>query len=155
LRAARLVARHAVLLLFVVLALIPASALAFTPPDPNNPGNHFGEWLHNPHLQQQAPSPTPGGGGGNGGGIQDSFGGQGSSAGVAPNLSGVPSFQFRPAGLGIPALGSALGLGKDSWWVAVLLAALVAANVALGVVWLARGANYVLRRGLRLVPATA
>ena len=151
-RVARVVARHAVLLLFVVLAIAPATALAFTPPDPNNPGNHYGEYLHNPHLQQQAP--TPGGGGG-GNGIQNSFGSLGLSTAVQPSAESTPAFQFQPRGLAFPELTSALSLGRDAWWVAIILAAIVATNVALGVLWLARATNFLLQRSKRLVLATA
>lgn len=150
-RAARVVARHAVLVLFVVLAIAPVTALAFTPPNPNNPGNHYGEYLHNPHLQQ--PASTPAGGGG--GGIRNSFNGLGAATEAPSSVGAAQAFQFRPRGLSFPELTSALTLGKDAWWVAIILAAVVATNVALGVLWLARATNFLLQRSKRLVLATA
>ena len=152
-RVARAAARHAVLLVFVVLALTPTAAFAFTPPDPNKPGHHYGEYLHNPHLQSTpvVPVPVPGSGGKGGQGIQNAFAGPISAA----NTPELPTLQFQPTSLNLPALIAANSVGKDLWWVAVILAALIAANVVLGVLWLARGGNFVLRRSLRLVPATA
>lgn len=123
---------------------------AFTPPDPNSPGHHFGEYLHNPHLQSTPTVPVAGGGGNGGGGIQDSFAPVSSTS-----MPALPTLQFQPAGLNLPALTAANIVGKDLWWVAVILAAVIATVVVQGVLWIARGGNFVLRRGLRLVPVTA
>jgi hypothetical protein len=144
---ARLVTRDAVILLFVFLALSPATVLAFNPPDPNSPGHHHGEYLHNKHLQ--AP-PLPGGGGG----IQNAFGVL-KSGGAGPPTQALPAFHFTPNGLSVPALTAGRNAGKDAWWVVVLLAAFLAANVVLAVLYVSRGGNYVVRRVLRLLPATA
>lgn len=150
-RVARAVARHALVLVFLVLALTPTTAFAFTPPDPNNPGHHYGEYLHNPHLQSTPAATVPGSGGNGGGGIQDSFAGPVNAASTLM----LPALQFQPTSLDLPALNAADNIGKDLWWVAVILAAVIAPNVVLGVLWLARAGNFVLRRGLRPVPATA
>lgn len=144
---ARLVARDAVILLFVLLALSPATVLAFNPPDPNSPGHHHGEYLHNKHLQ--AP-PLPGGGGG----IQNTFGAL-KSGSAGPGAEALPAFHFQPNGLSVPALTAGGNIGKDAWWVVVLLAAFIAANVVLAVLYVSRSGNQVVRRVLRLLPATA
>ena len=153
---ARVVARVEVLLLFVFLALLPATVLAFNPPDPNSPGHHYGEYLHNKHLQTTAP---PGGGNngnnGGGGGIQNSFGGLKSGTQGQNEGGALPTFQFQPIGLGVPALLAASNVGKDAWWVVILLASFIAANVVLAVIYGSRGGNYVVRRVLRFIPATA
>ena len=151
-RIARLVARDAVILLFLFLALSPATVLAFNPPDPNSPGHHTGEYLHNKHLQTSQPTPAPGGGGG--GGIQNSFGVL-KSGGAGPSTLALPAFQFQPNGLVLPPLAAGSNVGKDSLWTVVLLASLIAANIVLAVIYVSRGANYVARRALRFVPATA
>ena len=144
---ARVVARDAVILLFVFLALTPATVLAFNPPDPNSPGHHYGEYLHNKHLQ--AP-PLPGGGGG----IQDTFGVLKSGA-AGPGAETLPAFHFQPNGLSVPALTADGNADKDAWWVVVLLASFIAANVVLAVLYVSRGGNHVVRRVLRLLPVTA
>jgi len=152
---ARVVARNALLLLFFVLALFPATVLAFNPPDPNSPGHHFGEYLHNKHLQNSPPSPTPGGNNnGGGGGIQNSFGGLTSGTG-GPGTYTLPAFHFQRNGLALPALTAAASAGKDAWWVVVLLAAFIAANVVLAVLYVSRGGNFIVRRVLRALPANA
>ena len=150
---ARAVARVQLLSLVVFLALLPATVLAFNPPDPNSPGHHYGEYLHNKHLQTAQP---PGGGNNNGGGggIQNSFGGLKSGAGGS-NEAALPAFHFQPNGLVVPALNAGLSVGKDALWVVILLAALIAANVVLAVIYVSRGGNYLVRRVLRFVPATA
>lgn len=154
-RVARAVARHAVLLVFVFLALSPGVVLAFTPPDPNSPGHHYGEYLHNKHLLSSQPAPAPGGGGGNGGGgIQNAFGGLKSGTETQSAVA-LPGFHFQPIGLVVPFLSSASSVGADAWWVVVLLASIIAANVVLAVIYVSRGGNYVVRRALRLVPSTA
>jgi len=155
LRIARFVARHAVLLLLVFLAVAPATVLAFNPPDPNGPGHHYGEYLHNKHLQTSQPPPAPGGGNNNGGGggIQNAFGPLKSGA-AGPNLEALPAFHFQPNGLAVPALTAGSNAGQDAWWVVILLASFIAANVVLAVLYGSRGANYVARRVLRLVPET-
>lgn len=153
---ARAVARRALFVPFVFLALAPASVLAFTPPDPNSPGNHYGEYLHNPHMRSGQPAPGPGGGnnGGAGNGIQNAFGGARSGSPGA-NTGGLPAFQFQAPPVSLPQLTGGANLGQDAWLVVVILASVIAANVALGVVYVARGGNYVYRRALRpvLVPA--
>jgi hypothetical protein len=146
---ARLVARDAVILLFVFLALSPATALAFNPPDPNSPGHHYGEYLHNRHLQTLQP-PLPGGGGG----IHDAVGVLKSGA-AGPGAEALPAFHFQPNGLSVPALTAGGNVGKDAWWVVILLAAFIAANVVLAVLYVSRGGNHVVRRALRLLPVTA
>lgn len=152
---ARLVARDAVILLFVFLALSPATVLAFNPPDPNSPGKHHGEYLHNRHLQTSQPAPPPGGGNNNGGGggIQNAFGVLKSGA-AGPASQALPAFHLQPNGLSVPVLNAGRNVGPDAWWVVVLLAAFIAVNVVLAVLYVSRGGNYVVRRVLRLLPAT-
>jgi len=149
LRIARLVARDGVILLFVFLALSPATVLAFNPPDPNSPGHHYGEYLHNRHLQTSQPPPAP-----SGGGVQNAFGGLKSGA-AGPSSDALPAFHFQRIGLVVPQLTAESKAGLDAWWVVVLLAAFIAANVVLGVLYASRGGNYVVRRVLRPLPATA
>ncbi|HEV2216034.1 MAG TPA: hypothetical protein VGV88_00540 [Candidatus Dormibacteraeota bacterium] len=154
-RVARYVARHSVLFLFLFLALSPATVLAFNPPNPGGPGNHLGEYLHNPHLQGSQSQPPPGGGStGGGGGVTDALAIP-QSGGEGPNLAALPAFRFQPQGFAIPALQSASSVGGDAWWVVVLLAAFLAANVVLAVLYVSRAGNFVYRRVLRLVPSTA
>lgn len=151
--AARFVVRHSILLLFLFLALIPTSAQAFNPPDPNSPGNHTGEYLHNPHMQN---SQTPGGGGNSGtpgSGVQNAFGSFKTGSGSLPSTS-PPSFEFQPSGATLPALTAGSSLGQDAWLVVVILAALIAANVVLGVLYASRGGNFLVRRVLRPAPVT-
>lgn len=150
-RVARAVARHAVPFLFAFLALTPAAVLAFTAPDPNSPGHHYGEYLHNKHLLASQPTPAPGGGGN---GIQNALGTLESGA-AGPNLQALLAFHFQPIGLALPPLSAATNIGKDAWWVVVLLAAFIAADVVLAVLYVSRGGNFVVRRALRLVPSTA
>lgn len=150
-RVARPVARRAVLFLFVFLAFSPATVLAFTPPDPNSPGNHYGEYLHNKHMQTSQPPPPPAPGGG--GGIQNAFGVL--KSGTSGNLATLPGFHFQPTGLVVPQLTAGSNVGKDAWWVVVLLAAFIAANVVLAVLYVSRGGNYVVRRVLRIAHTTA
>ena len=156
-RIARVVARHAFPVLFALLALSPATVLAFNPPDPNSPGHHYGEYLHNKHLLTSPPPPAPGGGGNNnggGGGIRNAFGGLNPGT-ESQNTPALPAFHFQPVGLVVPALSAASNVGKDAWWVVVLLAAFIAANVVLVVLYVSRGGNYVVRRVLRPLLATA
>ncbi len=153
-RIARVVARDAVILLFVFLALSPATVLAFNPPDPNSPGHHYGEYLHNRHLQTSQPPPAPGGGNNNGSGVQNAFGVLKSGA-AGPSSDALPAFHFQPIGLVVPQRTAESKAGLDVWWVVVLLAAFITANVVLGVLYASRGGNYVVRRVLRLLPATA
>ncbi len=148
-RIARLVARDGVILLFVFLALSPATVLAFNPPDPNSPGHHYGEYLHNRHLQTSQPPPAP-----SGGGVQNAFGGLKSGA-AGPSSDALPAFHFQRIGLVVPQRTAESKAGLDVWWVVVLLAAFIAANVVLGVLYASRGGNYVVRRVLRPLPATA
>jgi hypothetical protein len=148
LRIARLVARHAVILLFLFLALSPATVLAFNPPDPNSPGHHYGEYIHNRHLQTSQPPPAPGGG------IQNAFSVL-KSGSAGPSSEALPAFHFQPIGLVVPQLTAASSAGLDAWWVVVLLAALIAANVVLAVLYVSRGVNYVVRLALRPLPASA
>ena len=152
--AARNGARISIFLLFLFLALTPTSAFAFSPPDPNNPGKHTGEYLHNPHmLTSQAPTP----GGANG----SANGGLGNSSGVNKNgsssvqSSALPDFQFQMAGAALPQLTAGSNLGQDAWLVVIILAALIAANIAVGVIYVSRGGHYLIRRGLRPAPAAA
>jgi hypothetical protein len=157
LRIARVAARNAVVFLFALLAISPATALAFNPPDPNSPGHHYGEYLHNKHLRSSQPTPAPGGGNSNkggGGGIQNSFGVLKSGA-AGPSALTLPAFHFQPNGLALPALIAGSNAGKDAWWVVVLLASFIAANVVLVVLYGTRGGNYVVRRVLRPMLATA
>ncbi len=149
-RVAQVFARHALLLPFAFVALSPATALAFNPPDPNSAGHHYGEYLHNKHLQSSQPTPAPG----NGGGIQNSLGALKSGT-TEPSADSLPAFHFQPEGLVVPALTARSNVGKDAWWVVVLLAAFLAANVVLAVLYVSRGANYAVRRALRPMPATA
>lgn len=150
---ARAVARRALLVPFALVALAPATVLAFTPPNPS-PGHHYGEYLHNKHLQTSQPTPAPGGGSNDGSGIQNAFGTPKSGT---PDPSGdpLPSFHFQRAGQVLPALSTSSNAAKDAWWVVVLLAAFIAANVVLAVIYVSRGGNYVVRRVLRIALATA
>lgn len=153
-RAARSVARHSVLFLFLFVALSPATVLAFSPPNPGGPGNHLGEYLHNPHLQASQPAPPPGGGSnGGGGGVTEALAIP-QSGGEGPNLAALHAFRFQPRGFAIPALHSASSAGGDAWWVVALLAAFLAANVVLAVLYVSRGGNFIYMRVLRLVTAT-
>jgi hypothetical protein len=156
LRIARVVARDAVILLFVFLALSPATVLAFNPPDPNSPGHHHGEYLHNRHLQTSQPLPGGGSSNNNGGGdgIHNAFGVLKSGA-AGPSPEALPAFHIQRTGLVVPQLTAESKAGLDAWWVVVLLAAVIAANVVLAVVYVSRGGNYVVRRILRPLPATA
>jgi len=156
LRIARVVARDAVILLFVFLALSPATVFAFNPPDPNSPGHHYGEYIHNKHLQTSQPPPAPGGGNnnGSGGGIHNALGVLKSGA-AGPSPAALPAFHFQHIGLVVPQLTAESKAGLDAWWVVVLLAAFIAANVVLGVLYVSRGGNYAVRRVLRSLPATA
>jgi hypothetical protein len=151
LRIARLVARDAVILLFLFLALSPVTVLAFNPPDPNSPGHHYGEYIHNRHLQTS--QPPPGGGNNNGGGIQNAFGVL-KSGSPGPSPQALPAFHFQHIGLVVPQLTAASSAGLDAWWVVVLLAAFIAANVVLAVLYVSRGGNYVVRLALRSLPAS-
>ena len=154
-RIARIVARDAVILLFLFLALSPVTVLAFNPPDPNSPGNHFGEYIHNKHVQTSQPAPAPGGGtNNNGGGIQNAFGVL-KSGSAGPSSEALPAFHFQPIGLVVPQLTAASNAGLDAWWVVVLLAAFIAANVVLAVLYVSRGGNHVVRLVLRRLPASA
>ena len=154
-RIARVVARDAVILLFVFLALSPATVFAFNPPDPNSPGHHYGEYLHNWHLQTSQPTPAPGGGNNNNGGsVQNAFGVLKSGA-AGPSSEGLPAFHFQPIGLVVPQLNAESKAGLDAWWVVLLLAAFIAANVVLAVLYVSRGGNYMVRLALRPLPATA
>jgi hypothetical protein len=155
LRIVRAVTR-ALMLLFALLALFPAVVLAFTPPDPNGPGHHFGEYIHNPHLQGLQPSPGPGGGGGGStgsSGVGNAFGA--TNSGTTVNHTDLPAFQFQANGLGLPALTAGSLVGKDAVWVVILLASFITANVVFLVIYLSRAGNYLYRVALRLVPATA
>jgi len=157
LRVARLVARDAVILLFVFLALSPATVLAFNPPDPNSPGHHYGEYLHNKHAQTSQPPPAPGGGNnsnGGGGGIRNAFGVLKSGA-AGPSPEALPAFHFQPVGRVVPQLAAESKAGLDAWWVDVILAAFIAANVALALLYVSRGGHYVVRVVLRPQPPTA
>jgi hypothetical protein len=154
LRIAHVVARGELFLLFAFLALLPSTVLSFNPPDPNSPGHHYGEYLHNKHLQNSQPPPAPGGGGSNGGGIQNSFGGLKSGTG-GQNEAALPAFHFQPVGLVVPQLTAWSNVSKDAWWVVILLAAFIAANVVLLVLYVSRGGNYVVRLVLRRLPPTA
>lgn len=156
--AARVCARHAVVLALVFAALSPMSVLAFTPPAPGNPGNHFGELLHNPHMH----SPAPGGGGGGGGRAGNGSSGITNALQIGTNVTSsapsiaFPSLEFQPpTGGEFSSLTPAFNLGQDSVLVVLIVAALIAANVALGVLYLARGGNFLLRRALRPDPVAA
>ncbi len=155
-RIARVVARYAVILLFLFLALSPATVLAFNPPDPNSPGHHYGEYLHNWHLQtsQPQPAPAPGSGNNNGGGIQNAFGVL-KSGSAGPGPQALPAFHFQHIGLVVPQLTAASNAGLDAWWVVILLASFIAANVVLAVLYVSRGGNYVVRLVLRPLAASA
>lgn len=152
-RVARVCARHAVVCAFVFLALTPMSALAFTPPAPGNPGNHIGEFLHNPHLQTPqvggvAPLIPPASQLGT-----DSAGSESSAS--FPSIT-LPSLDLqRSGGAALAALTPGSNHWQDSLLVVVILAALIAANVVLGVLYAARGGNFLVRRTLRVAPATA
>jgi hypothetical protein len=149
LKVARAVVRRALIVTFVFLALAPASVLAFSPPDPNRPGHHYGEYLHNPHLLSSAPTPGPGIGANKGGGtgIQNAFG-MARSGSSGQNASILPPFQFQATPLSLPALTGGFNVGQDAWLVVIMLASLLAANVVLGVLYVARGGNYVYRHAL-------
>lgn len=148
--AARKVARISIFLLFLFLALSPASALAFNPPDPSSPGKHTGEYLHNPHMQtSQAPTPS-----GTNGGLGNSFG-VNKSGSSSVQSSQLPDFQFQMAGSALPPLTAGSNLGQDAWLVVIILAALIAANVVVFVIYVSRGGHYLIRRGLRPVPVAA
>src|SRR5258706_6898150 len=116
LRIARVVARDAVILLFVFLALSPATVFAFNPPDPNSPGHHYGEYLHNWHLQTSQPTPAPGGGNNNnGGGVQNAFSVLDSRA-AGPSSERLPSFLFHPISLVVSQLNTESKSGLGAWW---------------------------------------
>ena len=157
--AARAGARLSIPLLFLFLALAPSSVLAFHPPDPT-PGKHTGEYLHNPHMQSsQVPVP---GGSTNGtppGGVHNSFGSLKNGSPADPPASSSQGqqsdVQIQTAGASLPALTSGSNLGQDAWLVVIILAALIAANVVLGVLYASRGGNYLVRRMLRPAPVTA
>ena len=158
-KVARAVARRALIVAVgsvVLLVLAPASVLAFTPPAPGNPGNHYGELLHNPHMRTGQPAPGPGGGNNNGGGnnFQNAFGGTRSGF-AGDSTGGLPAFQFQATPLSLPQLTAGVNLGQDAWLVVILLASLLAANVVLAVLYVSRGGHYMYRRALRpvLVPA--
>lgn len=153
-KAARVRAWRAVLLPLAFLALAPTSVLAFNPPAPGNPGLHIGEYLHNPHLQT-----APGGGGlgtgtgSNGTTNASSF--QAAAGESTPTIS-FPVLQLQPgSGGGFSSLTAGFNFGQDSVLVVAILAALIAANVVLGVVYVARGGNFLLKQALRPVPAVA
>ena len=157
-KAARAFARRAVVLALVFVALTPTSVLAFTPPAPGNPGNHFGELLHNPHMQPPPPASGGKGGGNNNGstGISNALPAGGNAGGATSPTIDLPALQVNPAsGGGYEALTAASGFGQDSVLVVIILAALVAANVALAVIYVVRGGNFLIRRVLSPVPATA
>ena len=156
-KVARAVARRALFAALLFLVLAPAPVLAFTPPDPNSPGHHYGELIHNPHMRSGQPAPGPGGGGSNNGGgngFQNAFG-SGRFGSAGPNTSGFPAFQFHQTPLALPQLTGGVNLGQDAWLVVIILALLVAANVVLAVLYVARGCHYVYRRALRPVPVPA
>lgn len=153
-KVARAVARRALFIPFVFLALAPATVLAFTPPDPNSPGHHYGELIHNPHLKSGQPTPGPGNNGGGGNGIQNAFG-SARFGSAGPNTGGLPAFQFQPTPLSLPQLTGGANLGQDALLVVIILASFLAANVALGVLYVARGSHHVYRRVLRPVPVPA
>lgn len=109
----------------------------------------------------------PPGGGGNGGG--NNGGGNTGSTGItnalptggntggeaAPSIE-LPALQLNPAaGGGFETLTTAFGFGQDSVLVVVILAALVAANIVLAVVFGVRGGNFLVRRILSPIPAAA
>lgn len=105
---------------------------------------------------------SPPGGGGNGGGsngstrIFNALSTAGNTGGATAPSVALPELQLNPApGGGFAALTRALGFGHDSVLVVIILAALVAANVAWAVVYGARGGNFLIRRVLRPIPATA
>ena len=152
LKVARAVARRALFIPFVFLALAPATVLAFTPPDPNSPGHHYGELIHNPHLKSG--QPASGSGGGGGGVFHTAFGSARSGSAVL-NTGGLPAFEFHPTPLALPQLTGGANLGQDAWLVVIILASFLAANVALGVLYVARGSHYVYRRVLQPVPVPA
>ena len=155
-RVARVCARHAVVCAFVFLALAPMSALAFTPPAPGNPGNHIGEFLHNPHLQTPqvggvAPLIPPASQSGT-----DTAGTESSPSSPSFPSVTLPSLDLqRSGGAALAALTPASNHWQDSLLVVVILAALIAANVVLGVLYAARGGNFLVRRTLRVASATA
>lgn len=153
LKVARAVARRVLfsaVAFLVLLTLAPAPVLAFTPPDPNSPGHHYGEYIHNRHMQSGQPAPGPGGGGGANGG-QTVFGnGRAGTAGAT--TGGLPAFEFHPTSLSLPQLTGGVNLGQDAWLVVIILASLVAANVALFVIYVSRGGHYVFRRALPPIP---
>ena len=122
--------------------------LAFNPPEPTSAGYHYGEYIHNRHLQTSQPPPAPGGG------IQNAFGVLKSGA-AGPIPEALPAFHFQPIGLVVPQLTTASSAELDAWWVVVLLAAFIAANVVLAVLYVSRGGNYVVRLALRPLPASA
>ncbi len=154
-KAARACTRHAVVLALVFLALTPTAALAFTPPAPGNPGRHLGELLHNPHLQVA----TPGGGGqGTGTGPSGITNALSTVTGGGPSEPSIdfPAFQLASAsGGGFSSLTAESTVGRDSVLVVAILAALIAANVVLAVVYVARGGNFLIRQVLQPVPAAA
>lgn len=158
-RIARVLARHAVALALVLVALAPTSVLAFTPPAPGNPGHHYGELIHNPHMQ-----PSPGGGGGNNGGganngssgISNSLWIGGSASDQGPSID-TPGVELSPTtGGGFDTVAAVVvDSGQNSALVVIILAALIAANVSFAVVYVARGGNFLMRRVLSPVPAAA
>lgn len=109
---------------------------------------------------------VPPGGGGNGGGnnggntgstgITNALSTGGNTGGAtAPSIQ-LPALQLNPAtGGGYEALTAAFGFGQDSVLVVIILAALVATNIVLAVVYGVRGGNFLIRRILSPIPAAA
>ena len=99
----------------------------------------------------QAPAPAPGGASG---GLGNSFGVDKNGSSSAQS-SAFPDFQFQMAGTALPPLTAGSNPGQDAWLVVIILAALIAANITAGVIYVSRGANYLIRRGLRPAPVAA
>ena len=144
--------RFAVIAAVFVACLAPSTALADV--GPNNPGHHYHYgWIHKnpPPPANPGPATTRGGGGATSSGQNTtSFIAAAVPTSLAPQAPAI-------APLVAPALVAPRDIvttaepvvpSRDVWLVAILLAALVAANVA-ALVWLVgRAGHYTIRRTL-------
>jgi hypothetical protein len=131
----------------VLMALAPATAVADNPGNPghhygqiSNPGHHYGQLKH----PMTAPLPPPGG--------------QPSPSVLHSQLGSQSTNQTIGGAIAIPASGSPLTQSaltgpvsapapqRNLWVTVILLALVLAANVAGGVVLLGRAVHFVLRR---------
>jgi hypothetical protein len=144
--------RIAVTAAVFVVCLAPSTALAAA--NPNNHGHHYHYgWINHrtPPSTNPGQAPAPAGGGSTSSGpstkslianaVPASLSVQAPSAIVPGTAALVPSG-------GIVTTVEPLVPGRNLWLVAVLLAAVVAANVTLAVLAAGRGGHFVIRRAL-------